>query len=163
MDSLGKAFAILISVSLFFIYPAYYMSLKQDNMNRMFITNEVIYFVDSVRNLGYFSGNMYDTFKKRLNTTGGIYEIEMVHYQKVLYEADGIYKGRYLGIYTEDILEKLYENSSYELKKGDFYSVKIYNKSKTIGNKVTELLLSIPITEKYAISAYGGAVRDEAY
>ncbi len=59
MDSFGKIIEILVTGVLLFLFPIYYLSLQQDAVCQSQVRTTTSYFVDSVRNQGYMTRNMY--------------------------------------------------------------------------------------------------------
>lgn len=161
MDSLGKVFEILITVILIFIAPIYYFSVKQDMINQTYVTTATTYFVDSTRNIGYMSKEMYETYIKKLNHTSNIYEINITHYEFSLEYAEE-YSKHYYTKHEEDILEQLYsQEERYYFHQGDYLMIQVYNKNKTIATLLSQSILktNLPVEQVYVV--YGGAIRDE--
>lgn len=184
MNAFGKIIGILIAVVLLFLCPIQYVAQKQDILMQQYVTTETSYFIDSVRNLGYITKQMYEEYMRRIELGNNLYDIELIHYQVVYYKEDGeqvdsdyeetiSYLGekedtyrRYMCYYTPDILEVLYEEESgyiYKMNQEDYLTIKVKLRNKTFGKRLQELLLGVDYTDGNYITVYGGLVRDEAY
>lgn len=171
MDSFGKIVALLISIVLLFITPLIYTAEKQDIITQNYIAFETTKFVDSIKNTGYLSDDMYFSFIKNLDATNLLYDIEIVHSHKVVEpiydETTDTFLNDYntytYNTYQDEILEALDSIGSYYFTKEDYISVQLINKSKTFATKLKELLYSIDMIEEQIFVSYGGMIRDEAY
>lgn len=152
---------IIVTVFLLFLVPLQYIEMKQDLVCQVYVQNETIYFVDSVRNLGYVNRSMYQLFQKRIEQTNHVYHINLVHYKRLQSEETG--GNQYVGTYTELILDELYgeEDTKYSMNKGDFFSVEIVNKDKTLSTRIFEMLIDKTVTMDEIYVTYGGGIRDE--
>ena len=83
MDSFGKIIEILVTTALLFLLPIYYLSLQQDAVCQSQVRTTTSYFVDSVRNQGYMTRNMYELFLQELDSTGQVYRVELTYYKKI--------------------------------------------------------------------------------
>lgn len=158
MDSFGRIIEILVTVVLLFLVPVYYVSLRQDAVCQSQVRTETSYFVDSVRNQGYLTRNMYELFLKELDNTGLVYHVELTYYKKVkVLNDEGEYEIHYEAAYTDELLgqEKI------QFQKGGFFKAEVENISKPLSAKIAEMLLSVDISERQIYAVYGGAVRDE--
>lgn len=160
MESLGKMVSLILAVFLLFISPLFYISMKQDTLNQFHAMSELSYFVDSVRNIGYISENMYQSFERQLRKSGNIYEIEMIHYQGILY-GDMQLQEHYYEIYTEEIRGLIQEKGEYFFRKGDYFTVKVYKKNQSMGERMQEMFLRVPTAANQTPIIYGGMIKDE--
>lgn len=184
MNAFGKIIAILIAAFLLFICPIQFVAQKQDILMQQYVTTETSYFIDSVRNLGYVTKQMYEEYMRRIEIGNNLYEIELTHYHALLYNEDGEQVGtdykevsgyvgeeedvyrRYMCYYTPDILEVLYYEESdciYKMKQDDYLTIKVKLKNKSPGKRIQELLVGIDYTDGNYVTVYGGLIRDEAY
>lgn len=184
MNAFGKIVAILIATVLLFLCPIQYMALKQDILMQQYVTTQTSYFIDSVRNLGYITKQMYEEYMRRIELGNNLYEIELTHYHALFYEEEGeqvstdykdisgyigeeedVYR-RYMCYYTPDILEELYSEGSdyvYKMNQDDYLTIKVKLKNKSLGKRMQELLLGVDYTDENYVTVYGGLIRDEAY
>ncbi|HEX2945645.1 MAG TPA: hypothetical protein VHT96_06795 [Clostridia bacterium] len=179
-NALSKVFALLIAVVILFVFPIKNELERQDETSRMYVLNETIGLVDSVRNLGYLSPRMYEEFLDELAATGNIYKVEMEHasliYQPVYeynavsgtYDAvEGEYEQTYNSTYADVIGECLFPEAdpaagkNYEMKQGDFFTVRVVNQNKTMATKIQEIMYGRSIMAEKIFVNYGGMIKDE--
>lgn len=182
MNAFGKIIGILIAVVLLFVWPMQYVLQKQDILMQQYITTETSYFIDSIRNLGYVTKQMYEEYMRKIEMGNNLYEVELTHYHMRFYnkaeaEHDNSnvemnYLGeedmcrRYLCYYTAEILEELYSEECgyiYKMNQEDYITVKVKSKNKTLGSQMQEFLLGTDYSDRNYVSIYGGLIRDEAY
>lgn len=178
-ETLSKIAALVISILLLFIFPVENMLARQDDITKIVVLNETTKFVDSVRNLGYITPLMYMQFQESLSATGNSYEIIMEHIHNTI---DPVYSDpadmtsfqHYYNVnqeitFTNEIMSALFpENQDdtvnrYYLSKGDIFTVKVVNISKTPATKVQQMLLMTELPVNRITISYGGMVRDENY
>lgn len=158
MDSFGKIIEIMVTLVLLFLFPIYYLSLQQDAVCQSKVRTTTAYFVDSVRNQGYMTRNMYELFLRELDSTGQVYHVELTYYKKVeVQNEEGRYETHYESSYTNDLLSE----EKMEFQKGSFFKAEVSNISKPLSAKITDFLLAVDISDKRIYTVYGGAVRDE--
>lgn len=151
---------------------------NQDDTTKVFVLTETAKFVDSVRNLGYITPNMYQEFSRKLSATNNIYAIEMEHYHK---KYDPIYGDptvastfkndfnvNFKATYTNVIMDKLFPTTikpdrTYKLSQSDYFAVRVRNTNKTLATKVQEMLFNANLGNAKIIIRYGGMVKDENY
>ena len=96
-DSLIVIFSIIIAVILMFLFPIMDTWERQDDISYMAVYSTVVEFVDSARNLGYITPEMYTQFLQNMGATGNRYDVTIEHRKRV-YELNG-----YLNIYTNSL------------------------------------------------------------
>lgn len=164
-DSLIVIFSIILAVILMFLFPIMDTWERQDDISYMSVYSSVVEFVDSARNLGYITTNMYDKFVQQVNATGNRYDITIEH-RKRIYEIDA-----YKNVYTTTIEEILYDNNAkadqtinnkYEMSAGDYLYVSVKNTNKTQSTLLKDVLYASS-QETFKIGVpYGGMVRNSA-
>lgn len=176
-DSIGKIFAVFLAVAILFVYPIINMYEQQDISNRQYVMTETAKFVDSIRNIGYITPNMYREYSQSLSATNNLYKIEMEHSHRVYdpvfddptdittYHDD--YNTYFMGYFSDEILDVLFpesggEGGKYYMSEGDYILVKISNSSKTIATKAKELIFSVNLPSEVIYVRYGGMVKNEA-
>ncbi len=170
-DSIGKLFVIVLGAFLMVFFPLIQMLENQEDISRMFVQTEAGRFVDAVRNTGYITPRMYQDFLTALASSGMLFEIELEHlhrkYDPVYVDPlesnsfTGEVKVNYNAFYTEDILMELTEEDAkerYVLSKGDYFTVNISNREKTLATKTKELFLGSDFPVETIIVRYGGMV-----
>ncbi|WP_455717365.1 hypothetical protein [Anaerosporobacter sp.] len=184
MNAFSKIVGILIAVVLMFLCPIQYTAQKQDILMQQYVTTETSYFIDSVRNLGYVTKQMYEEYMRKIDLGNNLYDVELTHYHVVYYKEEGeqvdadynetsYYVGekeetyrRYMCYYTPDILEQLYTKESeysYLMSQDDYLTIKVKQKNNTLGKRLQELFLGTDYTDGNYVTIYGGLIRDEAY
>lgn len=158
MDSFGKIIEILVTVALLFFVPLYDLSLKQDAVCQSQVRTETAYFVDSVRNQGYMTRDMYELFLRQLDLTGQVYLVELTYYKKVrVQDENGEYEIHYEAMYSDEILQE----DEIFFQKGGFFKAEVENISMPLSAKLTQVVLGKDVSKKQIYTVYGGAIRDE--
>lgn len=175
-DSLSKIVAIIIAVVLLFIYPIMIIAERQDDTTRIFVLAETTKLVDSVRNLGYITTNMYKEYINVLAATNNIYNIKMEHLHTRVdsletrevdddsFQSDiGV---NYEGYYTDEILDVIKpiekQNNKYLFSKGDYFSINVRNINDTLNDKIRSMLLNFDFRASNINIFYGGMIKNEA-
>lgn len=175
-NTLSKFIAVLLVVILLFVFPVLNMFENQDYISRTIVLNEVTYFVDSVRNLGYITPRMYDDLLRKLQATGNRYTIKLTHEHLVVQPVyldvtdvstfEETAKNTYQNSYSKDILQVIYseeEDPFYYLSSGDYFIMKVYNENETIATRLKSIVLGSQLPEKNIVVNYGGMVKNENY
>lgn len=164
-DSLITIFSIILAVLLMFIFPIMDTWERQDDISYMSVYATVVEFVDSARNLGYITEDMYVSFLKSVYATGNRYEITMEHrkFQYVPNEESGAssnINSVYVNTYTNSIISQLNEKGRYDMAAGDYFYVSIKNTNKTQSTQIKEVVYA-SMQETFKIGVpYGGMVRN---
>lgn len=169
---MSKVTAIILACCLLFLVPIKDMADKQDAIVQSYVSQETTKLIDAVRNNGYLTADMYDTYLDRLDKTGNLYTIEIVHKHEVInpiYNEDtGDFLHdtsiNYYNTYNEGILTELYEGSgTYQFNQGDYVSIKLYNKNRTFSTSIQRMLSIKNVPDIQIYFTYGGMIRDENY
>ncbi|HEX3076287.1 MAG TPA: hypothetical protein VHQ24_05435 [Lachnospiraceae bacterium] len=171
MDSFGKIVSIFIAVILLFLFPLQYMAQKQELLLQSYIMKETSYFIDSVRNLGYMTKDMYETYYKKISLGSNSYDIEITHYKYGLYyDEEDITSEEYLEhyscTYTEDIFKTLSDGNHdyrYLFNQYDYVTISVYRKNVSFAMRLQLLLAGRSGGDRECITIYGGMIRDEIY
>lgn len=161
MNALSRITEIMVTVVLLFLIPLFYMVCQQDYMMQLYIQEQVIYFVDSVRNVGYLNVGMYEGFEKKLAMSGHTFEIEMSYYEKKYeMETENLY---YTGYYTDDLKEAIYERDTktFVMHQGDSFMVKVENKDATLAARLFHVVTCRKLPFQTLCARYGGMIRSE--
>ena len=99
-DVLEKIFAVILIVILMFFFPLIDSFERMDDLSYMTVYSATVKFVDSVRNTGHITPQMYSEFVQMINATGNTYVVEMVHRQENYYpigtdQAEKLYDENY--------------------------------------------------------------------
>lgn len=172
MNSFSKIIALLIAVLLLFLVPIFYFAQKQDAVIQNYVMTETASFMDTIRNNGYVTKEMYNSFLKKLDATNLLYKIQMerVHpmVNPVYEEQTGTFMNdvttHYQKSYSEDMRKEIYEGKGiYQFQQGDYISVKIVNRTKTYATRLQQMLYAHEMPTIQIYVTYGGIIRDENY
>lgn len=154
-DSLLVIFSMLLAVILMFVFPIMDTWERQDDISYMAVYSIVVEFVDSARNLGYITPEMYDKFVQNISSTGNRYDVTLEHRERI-YSINA-----YKNVYTTQIEDVLYnQNKKYTMKAGDYLYVSVKNTNRTQSTLMKEVLYASP-QETFKIGVpYGGMVRN---
>lgn len=164
-DSLIVIFSMILAVVLMFLFPIMDTWERQDDISYMMVYSATVEFVDSVRNMGYITTNMYDDFLTNISATGNKFDVTLEHRERI-YSING-----YKNIYTTQIEDVLYDggalnnnniSNTYPMKAGDYFYVSIKNTNKTQSTLLKDVLYASS-QETFKIGVpYGGMVRNTA-
>ncbi|MDF2821532.1 MAG: hypothetical protein K0R15_1973 [Clostridiales bacterium] len=115
------------------------MLLRQDIIIQQTVNYSVEKVVDSARECGYITLNMYNDFVYEVMSTGTDYDIKLKHFKKYYYEEEGEFSADY-SLYTDEITEALFLEGIYYLNVGDLFVVEIISTEGTLGMNMTEAL-----------------------
>lgn len=164
MEALSKIVAIFVAVILLFLAPLIYTAQKQDLILQTYVLSVTASFVDTVKNTGKITPNLYQNFIAQLDQTGNLYAIHLERSKKVFYpgEEEETYLVHYESTYESDMLTEIYEGSgSYHFNQGDYFSVQVYNRSQTFGERLQGMLIGRSGKAPAIQVSLGGAIRDE--
>lgn len=151
-DSLAIVFAIIISILIMFLFPLLDTWELQDNLSYVTTYATVVDFIDTVRNTGYISPEVYYSFETKLAATGNIFAISLEH-RKFIEDVSN-----YQNVYTNEIINTLSSGNNYYLDKYDYIYVTVKNTNKTQATVIREFLFA-NLEETFKIGvAYGGIV-----
>lgn len=157
-DSLITIFSIILAVLLMFIFPLMDTWERQDDISYMSVYANVVVFVDSARNLGYITDDMYYSFLRSVYSTGNRYQITLEHRNFEL--VPGFESGVYVNTYTNSIINKLNTTGRYDMEAGDYFYVSVKNTNKTQATQIQEVIYA-STQETFKIGVpYGGMVRN---
>lgn len=157
-DSLITIFSIILAVLLMFIFPLMDTWERQDDISYMSVYANVVEFVDSARNLGYITDDMYYSFLRSVYSTGNRYQITLEHRNFEL--VPGFESGVYVNTYTNSIINKLNTTGRYDMEAGDYFYVSVKNTNKTQATQIQEVIYA-STQETFKIGVpYGGMVRN---
>ncbi len=169
MNSFSKIIAFLLAANVMFIGPLFYMAQKQDSISQNYVSNETARFVDSIKNTGFLTRNMYMNYIKKIDNTSNLYNIEIIHSHKVvepLYDENtgtflNDFDTYYRNTYQDEIWGAFDQGEDYYFSKGDYISVTVVNRTRTLATKLIELFYRADIPDEQILVTYGGMIRDE--
>ena len=152
-----------------FIAPILYMAQKQDVLTQNYVSNETTKFVDSIKNTGFISASMYQEFVRKIDNTGNLYNITIEHAHlrvepNVDIETNIVmddYDSYYYNTYEEAIFEAFDRGEDYYFNQGDYISVKVVNRNKTLAVRIMEAFYKWDIPDQQILVTYGGMIRDD--
>jgi len=169
MNSLGKVVSVFFMIILLFIVPLQDMARRADTMSQVYVSNETTEFVNTIKNKGYLTVEMYRRYIEAIDRTNNLYKVQIVHSHKivepVVNENETIEEGRYItrffDTYQDEILEEFDKGEVYHFSQGDYINVTVKNRNKTLANQIFSLLSvkNVPTVEIFV--TYGGLIRDE--
>lgn len=153
-----------------FLSPLLYMAQKQDAISQIYISNETTKFVDNIKNIGFLNREMYMDFVSKIDNTNNLYNIEILHSHKIvepLYDENtdtflNDFNTYYGNTYHDEILKTFDQGEEYYFSQGDYISVTVVNRTRTLATKLMELFYSSDIPNEQILVTYGGLIRDEA-
>lgn len=172
-DSLSIIFAIMLSLILMFIFPLIDSWNLQDNLSYCVAYAATVDFVDTARNVGYITEDIYDSFYSKLLATGNTYDISMEH--RKYNEQVNVY----LNMYTNEILQDMAKEETvtnpdgttktqvkgiHRLDFHDYFYVTVRNTNRTQATILSDFFTSSIGTNTKIVVVYGGIVwsaRDE--
>ncbi|MBQ6814119.1 MAG: hypothetical protein IJP13_01110 [Lachnospiraceae bacterium] len=144
-DGFSKIVAILLSVLMMFIIPVFYMQNEADRVKQTRILEEVILFVDGVRNTGIIGKEDYNRLEEVLIALGGTYKIQILHSTHMYDESGKILVYNANQYYESQIKDSFVKDKDYLMSKNDYIRVLIKNREDDI------------------VAWYGGSIKYEAY
>jgi hypothetical protein len=169
MNSFSKIIAFILAAIVMFLGPLLYMAQKQDSISQSYVSNETTQLVDSIKNTGYLSHDMYQNYINKIDNTNNLFKIEIVHSHKVvepLYDDNtgtflNDFDTYYTNTYQDEILDAFDQGEDYYFLQGDYISVTVVNRTKTLATKLMELFYRADIPDEQILVTYGGMIRDE--
>ena len=167
-DTLITIVAILLAAILMFIFPMMSVAERSDDVSQLSVQTAVNEFVDNSRTTGKITIENYSKLVNKLNATGNAYEVEMevklldenVGKKTAWTQSQVIGENTYYSVYTSQIMDVIgQDNTSYNMKEGDIFSVKVKNTGKTLAQMIRGVFYSISGSDTYQIAAqHAGAV-----
>lgn len=169
MNAFSKIVAFLLAAIILFLGPLLYIAQKQDAISQVYVSDETTKFVNSIKNTGFLTSVMYMDYIKKIDQTNNLYKIEIIHSHKVvepLYDEDtgtflNDYNIYYTNTYQDEVLNTFDQGEDYQFSRGDYLSVTVVNRSKTLATKLMELFYRADIPDEQILVTYGGMIRDE--
>lgn len=184
MDTLSKFFNVFIIVFGMFIVTTLISAKQADRVMEESVTTTVTKFSDDVRRQGRLTAEMYNSFIKKLDAEGILFNIDMT-YTKEIYSPESAgttsigASERYINTeecyYTQEILDGLYNGDTKAgslidgkadgvlyFNKNDTFTIHVTNKTKTFGQKFSKFIPWLATTKYGGIDTRaGGLIRDE--
>lgn len=137
-DSLQRVFSIIIAVVIFFLLPLYIAFEKKDDISYSLALKITTNFANDVKNKGYLTLDMYNSFIENLAISDNDYDITIEHiakkYNPVIYS------------YKDDTYKEIVATFDYNLYKNQFDNDKVIKDSH--GNTYSNLILAYELSEE---------------
>ncbi|MVX63750.1 hypothetical protein GKZ28_08585 [Clostridium chromiireducens] len=164
-DVLSDTFLIIATLILFIVGPIYVSYQSLDNIIYQEVKAATNDFQKEVRKNGYIDLNTYNLYLNRLNSTGKIYDIELIHTSNLVYPdtstAEGFSTQR-ISYGNKSIIPIIYDNKKYTMKYGDDFKIEV--KEKVPGFSAMLIgLATAQINIQTQFWADGGMVQNEAF
>ncbi|NLU52570.1 MAG: hypothetical protein GXX10_06880 [Clostridiaceae bacterium] len=182
-NTLWKILAFLLCAILLFLAPLMSILERQDDIAYNVVLTECNRFVDTCRDLGYITPNIYLELTERLNSTGNMYDIKLSHISRTVdpvYVENGsslVFTGEYevhhvaFGesqilsvLFPEDnTLPAYHKDRRYLMSMGDLLFIEVKNRGKTMAQALRDMILFTDTQSPSIFVRAGGMVRNEAY
>ena len=160
------AFGTFLTVTIFFT--------KMDQNVQAYAADAIEEFVDDACTSGYISPTSYLELTRRINNTGNLYNLTLIHEAKVVMpyvtedgsEVEGSYVVSNTTYAKEEILDEMFPSNStdyynYALKSGDYIKVSLSLKEPTMAGKLMALISGYEAkTIVYSYGAYVGSTEE---
>lgn len=173
MEAPGKVIAIILMILVLFLAPLAYFTQRQDTLMQNYVYSITKEFVNEIQQTGKITKEAYDDFILELDASGNVYDVQLIHSHKTItpkYQyttVDNVITDDvteyFSETYTDAILSSIYEeiDETYYLTKGDYITIKVTNKNKTLGTKLLQITSMHSIDTAQLMAVYGGEVQDE--
>lgn len=173
MEAPGKVIAIILMILVLFLAPLAYFTQRQDTLMQNYVYSITKEFVNEIQQTGKITKEAYDDFILELDASGNVYDVQLIHSHKTItpkYQyttVDNVITDDvteyFSETYTDAILSSIYEeiDETYYLTKGDYITIKVTNKNKTLGTKLLQITSMHSIDTAQLMAVYGGEIQDE--
>ncbi len=141
-ETYGTVVAIMLSAYLMFIMPLNNMIYENRKLEQIYVVNEITYFVESIRNTGTISEQMYLELIDKISSLNEVYDIRITHYKNIYNEDKSEVLYFEEACYLEDIKEELEINKKYCFGKNEYVKITVMN-------------------DETMIACYGGSIKTE--
>lgn len=181
METFGKIISALLAVVVLIIAPLQYYSQKADVVTQSYVTAKTAQFVDTVRQQGKITQEVYKQFMDELDNTNELFKVEIEHSHTAVvpgtevgeqYTANQIEEKHYEEEILYDLFERIptqeeklagIQEGEYRMAKGDYITVTVSNREKGFTAKIQEAIYQTLMPSLSILTVYGGEVRDENY
>lgn len=130
-DVLGEVFLIFAALILFIVGPVYVSYQSIDNIIYQEVREATNDFQKEVRKDGYVDLKTYNLYLNRLNSTGKVYDIKLIHTSNLVYPNASVSQGfsiEKIKYGNKSIIPTIYDNKKYLMKYGDDFKIEINEK-----------------------------------
>lgn len=104
-----------------YIVPLKYYMEKNQALEEMYVSTKTIELVDSVRNTGFVTKEMYEQYLSFINKMNKLYKVKLEHIIYLNSEEKGFHEKQY----ATDIENDIYGNGIYTFKINDYLKFKL--------------------------------------
>lgn len=141
-NSFGKIISILLLVVLIYIVPLKYYMEKNQALEELYVSTKTIELVDSVRNTGFVTKDMYEQYLSLINKMNKLYNVKLEHIIYLNSDEKGFSEKQY----ATNIENDIYGNGIYTFKIDDYFKIQVKKAS-----------------DNELVSYYGGYIKNESY
>lgn len=154
---IGMLISGVAGVILLFFLPIMCISLTRENTTQAYINTQVVKFVDNARATGKITDTAYEELCSSIDQVQPFCNIAIEHQEKYVVPGNNDKPETcYFTNTKEEILSKIYtdtgENAEYNMRKGDFLDVTVYNTKPTLATRIYRLIM--PMYNKSGVSVY---------
>lgn len=160
-DTLITIISIFLAAILMFIFPLMSISERNDDIAQTIVQTATSDFVDDIAISGAIKASDYEEYQSKLQATGNTYdvEIEVQHLDENPGKKATATSGDLIGenvrysTYTTEIIDEMYTNSTYSLKKGDNVTITAKNTNKTVAQMLRTFFYKVTGQGTYQVAA----------
>ena len=163
-DAFGKIVGFMLASVLLFIVPLTFYAGRQQNLSQLCVINESMQLVESAKNTGVITDDMYRGFEANMFKLGGRYKIELsrTHFEYNMDDNGDYVKSEEI-YYTPQLMEEMEVNGRIEFAEGDYVYIRVSRMGKGLLEKISGGLLNYATPENEVLAFYGGYVKNESY
>lgn len=163
-DAFGKIIGFMLASVLLFIVPLTFYAGRQQNLSQLYVINESMQLVESVKNTGVITDDMYRGFEANVFKLGGRYKIELsrTHFEYNMDETGDYIKCEEV-YYTPQLMEEMELDGRVEFAEGDYVYIRVSRVGKGLPEKMSGCFLNYALPENEVLAFYGGYVKNESY
>lgn len=163
-DAFGKIIGFMLASVLLFIVPLTFYAGRQQNLSQLYVINESMHLVESVKNTGVITDDMYRGFEANVFKLSGRYKIELsrTHFEYNMDDGGDYIKSEEI-YYTPQLMEEMEANGKIEFAEGDYVYIQITGTGKGLIEKIGSCFINYALPESEVLAFYGGYVKNEGY
>lgn len=157
----SKVVAILTATVLFFMLPLMIAMQRQEAMIQLYIWEEIVRMVDTVRNMGNLSYKQYEQYLSDVTAVLDGAEITMLHTTGTIHQAEDGLETIQKTVSEKEIIETLEQAGNYLFQKGDFFRVTVRKKFPGLAERFLHVFSVGDKWNPDVYVYYGGSIRYE--
>ncbi len=166
-DIVSNVWAMIFGVIFLFLGTITLYAQKQDIIVQNYVDTAVNEFVDISRATGTITWSQYEAMINKLDNTGNVYNIQIMHYKMrttpaVTASGAMTYEDYYDTYNRDEILDAMDANGKYYMSYNDYLKVTVENTTTTLARRLLGMFLMNPTTEGGQIfTSAGGKVGND--